>query len=67
MPVFTLARVIGQKPRREWLIYAHAPMGDKKGIEITIPDFGPVTADISLGGSFCLVKEAEKSVTAVGR
>jgi hypothetical protein len=67
MPVFTLARVIGEKPRREWLIYAHAPMGDKKGVEITIPDFGPVTADISLGGSFYLVKEADKSVTAVGR
>ncbi len=67
MPVFTLARVIGQKPKREWLIYAHAPMGDKKGVEITIPDYGPVTVDVSLGGSFYLVKEAEKSVTAVGR
>jgi len=67
MSVFTLARVIGEKPKREWLLYAHAPMGDKKGVRITIPDYGPITVDVALAGSFHLVKEADKSVTAVGR
>jgi proline racemase len=67
MPVFTLARVIGEKPRREWLLYAHAPMGDRTGVEVAIPDYGPVRVDVSLGGSFYLVSEADRSVTAVGR
>jgi hypothetical protein len=67
MPVFTLARVIGAKPQREWLLYAHAPMGDKKGVQVTIPDYGPVTVDVALAGSFYRVKEADKSVTAVGK
>jgi len=67
LPVFTLARVISEKPRREWLVYAHAPMGDKRGVQIAIPDYGPITVDVSLAGSFYLAKEADKSVTAVGR
>ena len=72
MPVFTLARVIGEKPQREWLVYAHAPMGDRKGVQITIPDYGPINVDVSLGGNFYLVKEAggtpaPQSVTAVGQ
>jgi hypothetical protein len=67
LPVFTLARVIGQQPKREWLLYAHAPLGDKEGVQITIPDYAVVTVRVSLAGSFYLVKEADKSVTAVGQ
>ena len=66
LPVFTLARVCGEKPQREWLVYAHAPMGDRKGVQITIPGYGPITVDVSLAGSFHLVKEADKSVAPVG-
>lgn len=65
MPVFTLARVIGAKPRREWLLYAHAPMGDRKGVEVAIPDYRAVTIDAALGGSFYLVDEASGRAAAV--
>jgi hypothetical protein len=66
LPVFALARVIGVKPQREWLLYAHAPLGEKKGVEITIPEYGKVTADVAVAGSFYLVKEPGKSVEKVG-
>ena len=66
LPVFSLARVIGAAPRREWLLYAHAPMGDKSSVEITIPDFKKITVDVALGGSFYLLKEEDGSVVAVG-
>lgn len=66
LPVFSLARVIGEKPEREWLLYAHAPLGDKEGVRITIPDYGKVTVDVDLGGSFYLVSEKDESVRQVG-
>jgi hypothetical protein len=67
LPVFTLARVIGEKPRREWLLYAHAPRGDQKGVTVDIPDYKKVKADISLSGSFYHIIEKEGAVKAVGR
>lgn len=45
IPVFALARKIGQGSSREWLIYAHAPMGDRQNVEIEIPEYGTVTVD----------------------
>jgi hypothetical protein len=67
LPVFALARVTGSRPSREWLVYAHAPMGDKKDVEITIPDYGKITVDVALGGSFYLVKEVNGDITQVGK
>jgi hypothetical protein len=67
LPVFTLARVLGMAPNREWLVYAHAPMGERNGVTVVLPDYGPITVDVALAGSFYWVKEAEHSVTAVGR
>jgi len=66
IPVFTLARVLGTKPRREWLLYAHAPMGAREGVQVTIPDYGPVKVDVPVGGCFHLIREADGSITAVG-
>ena len=67
LPIFSLARVIGEAPKREWLLYAHAPMGDKAGVEITIPEYRKVTVDVSLGGSFYRIKEVDGSVASVGK
>ena len=62
LPVFSLARVRGAAGSREWLIYAHAPLGAQKGVEIELPEFGRVSLDVSPGGSFYLVAEKDRSV-----
>lgn len=67
MPVWTLARVIGQKPNREWLLYAHAPMGARKGVEVEIPEYRKVKIDVPVEGAFYLFWEADGSVGAVGK
>jgi hypothetical protein len=67
VPVWTLARVIGAAPAREWLIYAHAPMGDTTGVSVTIPDFGRVTLPrVPVGGAFFHLKEAGGALQKVG-
>ncbi len=65
LPVFSLARSIGERGRREWLVYAHSPLQDRSGVEIRIPDYGKVSMDVSVGGSFALVREEDGSVSAV--
>lgn len=59
LPVFALARVLGEKPDRRWLVYAHSPLGDRSDVEITIPDYGKVTIDVSVEGAFCQINEKE--------
>lgn len=63
--VFALALVQGQAPQRQWLVYAHAPLGERKGVEITVPDYGKITVDITQAGSFYLVDEKTKKATEV--
>ena len=65
LPVFAIARVRGEAPNRSWLLYAHSPLGPQPDVRISIPEFGNVTADVAVGGSFFLVKEADKSVTPI--
>jgi len=58
LEVFALALVRGTKPDRQWLIYAHAPTGEKKGVRVTIPDFEKsVIIDVPVGGDFNVVSE----------
>jgi len=57
LPVFALALVAGQAPSREWLVYAHAPLGAQRGVSITLPGYGDVKADVSVGGSFIVISE----------
>lgn len=57
-PVWTLARVIGTAPEREWLIYGFAPKGSRSSVEVTIPDYKKVTLpSLSVGGDFYYIKE----------
>jgi hypothetical protein len=57
LPVFALALVKGEAPERRWLLYAHAPSGDRQSVLITIPDYKQVQVDVSVGGSFYLIDE----------
>lgn len=65
IPVFSLARVLGSSPQRQWLLYAHSPLGPRTGVQITIPSYRAVTVDVSLAGSFYLVDEASGGVTPI--
>lgn len=50
--VFSLAYVLGEGDNREWLVYAHSPLGEQKNVQITIPGRGKITVDIPVGGAF---------------
>jgi hypothetical protein len=64
--VFAMARVRGEAPKREWLLYLHAPAGAQTGVTVTIPGYsynnGAVTVNAPVGGKFYLVKEDGNSV-----
>ena len=55
----------GQPGAREWLVYAHSPLEERKNVEITLPDYGKIQVDVSVGGSFYHVVEADKRVEPV--
>src|SRR5262249_459209 len=57
LKVFSLALMMGQPGSRPWLIYAHAPLGDRDGVTIDIPHFTHVTMSVKVGGSFAVVDE----------
>jgi len=57
IPVFSLALARGEKGARRWLLYAHSPLKDRKGVQITIPDYGNVTVDVPRAGGFYVVEE----------
>jgi len=57
IPVFSLALVRGDEGSREWLVYAHSPLEDRRRVEVTVPDFGPLTIDVPRAGAFYLVEE----------
>ena len=65
IPVFSLARVLGEGEEREWLIYAHSPLEDRRGVRLEIPGFGMITADVARGGSFIHVKARDKPATPI--
>jgi len=66
LPVFSLALVKGQKPSREWLVYAHAPLGARRQVGVTVPEFGKATLDVvAQSGSFYLLSEKTKQLTTV--
>jgi len=57
IPVFAIALELGEKPARRWLIYAHSPTAERKGVQITLPGYGQVTTDVSVAGTFVFVDE----------
>ena len=67
IPVFSLARVLGDPGHRHWLVYAHSPLSPRKNVEITIPEFDKITVDVAVSGSFFYVQELDRSVVAVAQ
>lgn len=65
IPVFSLARVIGDPGNREWLLYAHAPVKPREDVGIEVPEYGKVTVDVTPAGRFYLIREQDRSVTGV--
>jgi hypothetical protein len=65
LPVFSLARVIGEGKDREWLLYAHAPVKARTNVGIEIPGYGTVNVDVTRGGSFHLVTARDGTVRDV--
>jgi len=66
IPVFSLARVLGAKPNRQWLVYARSPLADRKKVKITIPRYETITVDVPIAGAFYDVQEAGGTITRVG-
>jgi len=65
IPVFSLALVRGQAPTREWLVYSHSPKQDRTGVTVTVPGFGDISINPTIAGSFYLLKESDRSITAI--
>ena len=63
--VFGLALVKGAPPTREWLVYAHSPLGDRKNVRLTVPGYGVINVDVTVGGSFFVVNEKTRTVEQV--
>lgn len=67
LPVMAVARVLGEKGQREWLVYAHATKTDQANVEVSLPDYAKVKVSPRVAGSYYWVKETDRSVTEVGK
>ncbi len=65
LPVFALALALGDAPQRQWLIYAHSPLGARQFVQVTIPEYRAVSITVAVGGSFFLVDEKSGRAQAV--
>ncbi|QQS44840.1 MAG: hypothetical protein IPM66_12760 [Acidobacteriota bacterium] len=65
LPVYSLALVKGSRPNRQWLVYAHAPVSDRKGVQVAIPDYRNVRIDVPVAGTFYLVDEKSQRVQII--
>ncbi|MFH1719237.1 MAG: hypothetical protein ABIF19_17940 [Planctomycetota bacterium] len=65
IPVFSLALVRGDKGTRRWLVYTHSPLEDRRGVKLTVPEFGKITIDVPQAGSFYIVDERDGKITPV--
>jgi len=57
-----MALARGDTGQRQWLLYAHSPLEDRRNVKITLPEFGEVTMDVPRAGAFCVVDERSKSI-----
>jgi hypothetical protein len=65
IPVLSLALVRGDAWKWRWLVYAHAPLQHKAGINITMPDLRKITVDVPQAAAFYLIDEADRTTTFV--
>jgi hypothetical protein len=67
LPVFSLALVQGTAPARQWLVYAHPPLGDRKAVGVTIPEYKSLVIDVPVAGAFIRIDEAKGTAEEVQR
>jgi hypothetical protein len=65
IPVFALALVKGNGSQRQWLVYAHSPLGARRDVQISIPGYSAVKVNVSVSGSFYLVDEKSQRVQQI--
>ena len=63
--VFSLALVQGKAPARQWLVYAHSPLAERKSVKLKIPEYREVSVDVAIGGSFYEVDEKAGGVKPI--
>ena len=63
--VFSLALVQGKAPARQWLVYAHSPLAERKSVKLKIPEYREVSVDVTLRGTFYLVDEQTDAVKPI--
>lgn len=66
LPVQSLAYVLDEQGRRRWLVYARAPLGERRGVSIQIPQGPEITVDVPVAGAFYLVGENSDEIMRVG-
>ena len=64
--VYALALERGNRPHREWLVYAFAPLDVEREAEVTIPGGPEVRIAASAAGSFSLVREGGATPQPLG-
>lgn len=65
IPVFSLALKHQVAGRVHWLVYAHAPLGDRIGVGIRIPGYGWIKMDVHRRGSFSVLDGETGRISAV--
>ncbi|HKX30513.1 MAG TPA: hypothetical protein VJ302_22675 [Blastocatellia bacterium] len=65
LPVFSLALVKGAASQRQWLLYAHSPLGPRPEVKISIPNYREVTVKVPVGGAFYLVDEKSSLIQEI--
>lgn len=65
LPVFSIALLLGQAPEREWLIYAHSPLAERKDVTVTLPGYGPVKINANPSGTFFHASEKDKVIKSI--
>lgn len=63
--VFALALVQGKPPTRQWLVYTHSPLAERKSVKLKIPEYRDIAVDVAVGGSFYGVDENAGGVTPI--
>jgi hypothetical protein len=66
LPVYAIALERGERPRREWLLYAFAPLDLEREAEVSIPGGPEVRIAASAAGNFSLVREGEATPQPLG-
>jgi hypothetical protein len=63
--VWSFAYVLGEAPKRQWMLYAQSPRGARPKVAVQLPGYGPVGVAASQSGSYHHVVEETRTVKPV--